>query len=73
MIAIACNTKLINNNKTWVMDSGATKHMCTERKGFMNLDQNKQSTVYIAMKYSTKSIDTGKVILNVRLNKREKI
>jgi len=38
----------------------------------MNLDKDRQSTVYSATKYSTKSIGTGEVILNERLNKNEK-
>jgi len=62
----------MNNNKTWVMDSDATKHMCIEQKAFTNLNKDRQSTVYTAAKYSTKSIDAGEVILNARLNKHEK-
>jgi len=46
--------------------------MCTEQKAFTNLNQNRQSTVYIAARYSTKSINVGEVILNARLNKHEK-
>jgi len=70
MIVIICNAEPMNNNKTWVMDSGVTKHICTEQKAFTNKDR--QSTVYTAAKYSKKSIDAGEVILNARLNKHEK-
>jgi len=54
------------------MDSGATKHMCTKQKAYMNLNKDRKSTVYSAAKYLIKSIDAGKVILNARLNKHEK-
>jgi len=43
--------------------------MCNERKALTNLDKDKQLTVYTVAKYSTKSIGTGEVVLNVRLNK----
>jgi len=72
MIAIACNAELMNNNRTWVIDSSATKHTCNERKAFTNLDKDKQSTLYTATKYSRKSINTGEVLLNARLHKDKK-
>jgi len=72
MIAIACNAELMNNNKMWVMDSGATKYMCTKQKALTNLNKDRQSTIYTAVKYSTKSIGVSEVILNARLNKHEK-
>jgi len=61
MNAIGYNAELTNNNKTWVMHNGATKHICTERKAFTNLAEDRQSTVYIvyATKYSMKSIGAG--------------
>jgi len=44
--------------------------MCNERKALTN-HNDKQSTVYTAAKYFTKSIGIGEVVLNVRLNKWE--
>jgi len=73
MIVIAFNVELMDTNKT--MDSSAIKHMCTERKAFTNLDKDKQSTIYTAMKYFTKSIGVAEIILKsypARLNKHEK-
>jgi len=72
MIAIACKKVLMNNNKMWVMDIDATKHMCTEQKAFTNLNKDRQSIVCTTAKYSTKSIGACEVILNTRLNKYEK-
>jgi len=37
----------------------------------MILDKEKQSTVYTAAKHSTKSMGTGEIVLNPRLNKDE--
>jgi len=55
-----------------MMDSGATTHMCNEREAFTNLNKDKQSTVYTTMKFSTKSISIGEIVLNVKFNKKEK-
>jgi len=41
MIAIVCNAEIMNNNKTWVMDNGTTKHMCTKQKVFTNLNKDR--------------------------------
>jgi len=46
--------------------------MCNEQKAFTNLDKDKQSIVYTTVKYSTKSIGIGEVVLNAKLNKKEK-
>jgi len=57
------------------MDSGATKHMYTERKAFTNLNKNNQPYILPRniLKYSqSKSIGAGEVILHARLNKHEK-
>jgi len=67
MIAIAYNAKLVNKTKTWV-DSGATKYMCNKEKAI--LDKDKQSIVYT--EHSVKSIDSGEVVVNMKLNKNEK-
>jgi len=53
------------------MDSGVTKHMCTESV-HESYDKDKQSIVNTIAKYSTKSISIGEVVLNARLNKKEK-
>jgi len=45
---------------------------CTEQIAFTNFNKDRQSTIYTAVKYSTKSIGAGEVILNAKLNKHEK-
>jgi len=46
--------------------------MCNEGKAFTILDKDKQSTVYTVAEHSVKSIGSGEVVVNVRLNKNEK-
>jgi len=72
MIAMACNAEVTNNNRTWVIDNGTTKHMSNEQKAFTNLDKDKQSTMHTDAKHSTKSIGSGEGVLNARLSKDEK-
>jgi len=62
----------VNKTRIWVIDSGATKHMCNEGKAFTILDKDKQSTVYTVAEYFVKSISSDEVVVNVRLNKNEK-
>jgi len=50
----------------------AQQSTCAPNGKFTNLNKDRRSTVYSAVKYSTKSIGTGEVILNTKLNKHEK-
>ncbi|CAK9832682.1 Retrovirus-related Pol polyprotein from transposon TNT 1-94 [Anthophora retusa] len=60
MIAIALNTYL-PTAETWCLDSGATTHICNDRKKFISLDNRQQNKVYTATNNSVNALGRGNV------------
>lgn len=59
MIAIACNTELEEKSKQSFLDSGATRHMCNNKKYFKVLDEKEESKVYTAANNCVKTGGNG--------------
>lgn len=71
MVAIACNTELVEKSKQWYLDSGATRHMCNNKSCFEVLDGKEKSKVYTAADSFVKTDGNGDIQLNVKLNEKE--
>jgi len=68
MTAIACNTEMIDKPKTWYLDSGATKHMCNDKRIFETIKDDNQLKVYTAAEHFVKSNGVGDINLNIKTN-----
>eukprot|EP00877_Chromochloris_zofingiensis_P010252 jgi/Chrzof1/5480/Cz16g04260.t1 len=67
----ACNTSISLSSGTWVLDSGASRHVCKERSLMQNLQQLNQP-VYITYGNGSTGVaqNMGEVVLNDRIRLR---
>lgn len=70
MIAIACNTEVINESNTWYLDSGATKHMCNDERLFATIKNDEKLRVYTAAEHFVESGGIGDVKLDAKSNRQ---
>ena len=67
----ACNTSISLSSGTWVLDSGASRHVCKERSLMQNLQQLNQPVYITYGNGSTGVAQTmGEVVLNDRIRLR---
>eukprot|EP00877_Chromochloris_zofingiensis_P010264 jgi/Chrzof1/5491/Cz16g05080.t1 len=67
----ACNTSISLSSGTWVLDSGASRHVCKERSLMQNLQQLTQPVYITYGNGSTGVAQTmGEVVLNDRIRLR---
>lgn len=69
MTAIACNTEVIDRPEAWYLDSGATKHMCNEKRIFKTINNDNELKVHTAAEHFEKSYGSGDINLKVKLNR----
>jgi len=50
----------------WIMDSGATSHMCHQKELFTKLDQSKKSSIYLANEHKLRVEGVGQINLTVK-------
>ena len=56
-----------NLQNSWIVDSGATAHMCTNRKCFVSFDDMEHGSVALGDSHSLQSLGTGKVVIRMNL------
>jgi len=68
MTAIACNTGIIEKSNSWLLDSGASRHMCNVEQRFENLNVDEQFKIFTAADQSINSLGCGDVKINAKIN-----
>ncbi|KAL5769220.1 hypothetical protein ACOSP7_015780 [Xanthoceras sorbifolium] len=64
LVAIVSETNMVTNNKCWWIDTGATKHICTDRNIFADYQEiNNEGKLYIDNDSMANVIGKGKVLL----------
>ena len=59
----------VGNKDIWIIDSGASAHMCAWRNFFDTLDVNKKGTVTVADGKQVKALGTGNIRLTIKTEK----
>lgn len=59
--------------KNWYIDSGASAHICCERKSFVNFDPNYKAKIVMANGENIETKGKGKVVLNLLNEKDETV
>lgn len=70
MTAVACNAEIVNKSKTWYLDSGASKHMCNDKRIFTTMKNNEKLKVYTAAEHFVESKSVGDVNLDAKVNQQ---
>ena len=70
LTAIACNAELNTKSGVWCLDSGATRHMCNDRRKFDILNKDDQNKVYTASEHFVESVGSGNINLNLKMNQK---
>ena len=71
LTVVACNTGIAEKSKEWCVDSGATRHMCNERRKFVTINANTKSKVFTAANHFVNASGAGDVNLKTEVNKNE--
>lgn len=70
MTVVACNAEIVDKSKTWYLDSGASKHMCNDKRIFTTMNNNEKLRVYTAAEHYVESKSIGDVNLSAKINQR---
>lgn len=70
VIAVVVAVNLLGSEKDWVVDTGATKHICGDRAQFSSYEPVKdEEFVYRSNSRTSPFIGEGKVLLNLTFAK----
>ena len=70
IVAVVSEVNPVNNLSKWVLDTRATRHICTNRNIFAEYEEvNDGETVFLGDARTTKVVGKGKVILNLTSRK----
>ena len=67
------NSKVLNKNVSWIIDSGATSHMTPQISLFTSIDRSHRSSVIVANGKSLEVKGIGKININLTTNKDTKV
>jgi hypothetical protein len=68
--AVVSEVNLVNNISEWVLDTGATRHICTNRNLFLEYEEvNDGENVFLGVARTAKVAGKGKVILKLTSGK----
>ena len=69
-VAFVSEMKLVNNITDWVVDTGATRHICFSKELFLNYEEvTNEENVYLGDSGTARVAKKGKVLLKFTLDK----
>ena len=69
--AILSQNNLVTNVKFWIIDFGATRHICADKDAFVSYSPigNEEALVYLGNSWIAKVLGKGKILLKLILAK----
>ena len=71
IVVIVLQTNMVTNSKNWVVDSGATRHICANRDALSSYTpvRDDEKVVYLGDSHTAQVLGKGKVMLKLTLGK----
>ena len=71
IVAVLSQINLITDVKNWVIDSGATRHICADKDAFVSYSSvgNEEELVYLGDSRTAKVLGKGKILLKLTSGK----
>ena len=71
IVVVVSQANMVTNSKNWVVDSGATRHICAKRDAFTSYTPvgDDEKVVYLGDSHTAQVLGKGKVVLKLTLGK----